>query len=193
MEFVDKAKGFLLSPTESFKSVEEDSLGDALKYSVVWFAIVGVLAAIVFTLASETMSSMPGQISGFGGANTWSNWGYALIPVVIVMVIVGGLIGLLVGGAWLHLWISVCGGRKGYTQTVKALAYGATPSYVLGWIPFLNFISGLWTLVLSILGIRELHGITTGRAVAAVLLGGIIIPAIIVGVALYYCLGSSLM
>lgn len=179
MGFVDKAKGLLLNPTKTFQGSKGDSLGDALKYAAVWFVILGVLAGIVFAAVIGTLASMYEQLPGLGQfVDTLSGWGYALVPVVIVMTVIGGIIGLIIGGAWTHLWVYVCGGRKGYGQTVKALAYGGTPGYVLGWIPFINFIGSLWALILSILGLRELHEISTGRAVAAVLLA-VLIPGIL--------------
>ena len=64
------------------------------------------------------------------------------------------------------------------TQTFKALMYGATPSLLLGWIPFINFLALIWALIVEIIGIRQLHEISTGRAVAAVILA-IIIPLVV--------------
>ena len=52
----------------------------------------------------------------------------------------------------------------------KAVLYSATPTVLLGWIPLISFIAVLWSLVLRIIGIRELHEITTGRAVLALIL-----------------------
>ena len=64
------------------------------------------------------------------------------------------------------------------TQTFKALMYGATPSLLLGWIPVIGFLAAIWALIVEIIGIRQLHEISTGRAVAAVILA-IIIPLVV--------------
>jgi hypothetical protein len=88
------------------------------------------------------------------------------------------------------------GGRKGFTQTIKAVMYGSTPILLFGWtsailgkpldindrlfsglipilIQFLLFgiqtITGIWFFVLEVIGIRQLHEITTGKAILAVL------------------------
>lgn len=119
--FVEKIRGFLLSPTETFRKTRPDTLGDGLEYAVIWYAILGIL------IIARWIPSFPIKIADLD---------LALIPLFFVMMIVFGVIALIIGGAWQHLWVYVCGGRKGYTQTVKALAYGLTPSYVLGWIPF---------------------------------------------------------
>jgi hypothetical protein len=57
--------------------------------------------------------------------------------------------------------------------------YGSTPRLLLGWIPFLGILFALWSLVLCVLGVRELHGISTGKAAVAVVVA-ILIPLIIV-------------
>ena len=72
----------------------------------------------------------------------------------------------------------VFGGRNGYRETLKALAFGDTPALLLGWIPMIGILAGIWALVLSVLGVRELQGISTGRALGAVLVA-VIIPLLI--------------
>jgi hypothetical protein len=73
------------------------------------------------------------------------------------------------------------GGRQGVGKTIIAIAYGRTPYLLLGWIPIINFIAMIWTLVVEIIGVRQLHGLTTGKAVIAVILA-IVIPLIVFGV-----------
>ncbi len=57
-----------------------------------------------------------------------------------------------------------------------------TPSLVLGWIPGVNIIAAIWALIVEIIGIKQLHELSTGKAVLAVIIA-IAIPAII-GIAL---------
>jgi hypothetical protein len=64
-------------------------------------------------------------------------------------------------------------------QTIKAIIYGHTPRLLLGWIPFVGFIFMLWSLVLGILGIRELQEISTARAILAVAIA-VMIPLILI-------------
>lgn len=43
--------------------------------------------------------------------------------------------------------------------------------YVVGWLPFIGGVIGsIWAIVLIIIGLRELHGMTTGRAAGVALL-----------------------
>ena len=69
------------------------------------------------------------------------------------------------------------GGRKGIEQTIKTLMYAMTPQYLFVWIPVVNLI---WALIVGIIGIRQLHELSTGKAVLAVITA-IVVPAIILG------------
>jgi len=55
-------------------------------------------------------------------------------------------------------------------QTIKAGMYGSTASLLFGWLPIINMIAVIWSLVTEIIGIRQLHEITTGRAILAMVL-----------------------
>ncbi len=46
---------------------------------------------------------------------------------------------------------------------VQALIYGATPALLIGWVPLAVIIASLWSLVVTIIGIRELHSPLPGQ------------------------------
>ena len=174
---VEKIKGFLFSPSETFDASKEDTLGDAFKYYIILLLIPALLSAVIAAVAFSLFAGffgmmLPGVMPALAGA------GAAVAFIVFIYVLIAGAIGVLIGGLWLHIWVYLVGGRKGLTQTFKALMYGATPSLLLGWIPFINFLALIWALIVEIIGIRQLHEISTGRAVAAVILA-IIIPLIV--------------
>lgn len=193
MSFWGKIKGFMASPTETFNTVKEEGWGGSIGYFaklLIIFAIllavviVAIFAAIWGLLEAFISAGVPG-LGGFLGLATEIIAVFALISVII-----GGIIGILVGSLWMHIWVYAVGGRKGVGQTIKSMAYGSTPALLLGWIPFLGIIGGIWSLVVSIIGIRQLHEISTGRAVLAYLLGALIIPLIIVIVIFIALLGA---
>ena len=82
------------------------------------------------------------------------------------------------------------GGKNGLLQTIKAVIYGDTPSLILGWIPIINVIAMIWSLIVGVIGVRQLHGLSTGKAVLAVILA-ILIPAVIIGI-LFATLGPMM-
>ncbi|MFH1294592.1 MAG: YIP1 family protein [Candidatus Aenigmatarchaeota archaeon] len=101
--------------------------------------------------------------------------GVGIAIAMYVMIIVGSFI----NAAFMHIFVYIVGGRKGYTSTFNAMAYASTPSLLLGWIPVVNIITGIWALVLEVKGIRTLHEITTGKAILAILLPVIILLGIV--------------
>ncbi len=113
--------------------------------------------------------------------------------LVFFLVLVGGLILAPVFAAWLHLWVWIVGGRKGFSQTLKAVMYGSTPGLLLGWIPIIGILFYLWAMVLAIFGIHELHEIDGGRAAFAVIIAVIIPLVIIVLIAAWLLVGSVAM
>lgn len=83
------------------------------------------------------------------------------------------------GGAIIHVFVFFGGGRKGITQTIKAYMFESTASLLFGWIPIINVIPMIWSIVTQIIGIRQLHGITTFRVINAIFILPIIFGMII--------------
>jgi len=100
---------------------------------------------------------------------------------------------ILIGSGVTHLCLMVVGGnRKGFEATFRAISYSYSAQlfYI---VPFIgNLVGGIYLLILTILGVREGHGITTGRAVLAVLLPVIVAVglAILIVISLPILIGS---
>ncbi|MDI6810781.1 MAG: YIP1 family protein [archaeon] len=179
LSIVERIKGFLFSPSKTFDASKEDMIGDAFKYYVVILMIPAVLLAIIAAVAFSLFAGMFGMFGvpamPFGAA-----MGPLLTVGVFILLLAGGLIGVFIDGLWLHLWVYLVGGRNGVVQTIKAVMYGATPSLLMGWIPIFNVIALIWALIVGIIGVRQLHELSTGKAILAVIVA-LIIPAIIIG------------
>jgi len=166
---------------ETFQKVKDEDLGPLMKYFVILTLIFSILMAVIMIgLSSAMLSILPVKLPFMAGT---AAGGLAAV-VTFITLLISLLIGLFIVAAIVHIFVYLLGGRKGYTQTVKAMGYGMTPSLLLGWIPFLNIIVGIWALIVEIIGIRELQEMSTGKAVLAVILPGIII-GIIVGIAMW--------
>ncbi|KCZ71423.1 hypothetical protein ANME2D_02153 [Candidatus Methanoperedens nitroreducens] len=177
MDLVEKVKGFLMEPTKTFDASKEDTLGEALKYYITLAAIYSAISALLFAF----VFTMSGSMMGFGDLGRMFGVGAGIAGAIAIflMVWIFLIIGIFIIGAIVHIFVYIVGGRKGITQTIKAFMYGQTPVLLFGWIPLIGPIAGIWALVLEVLGIRQLHELTTGRAILAVLLPIIIIMVII--------------
>ncbi|MCK9581346.1 MAG: YIP1 family protein [Methanoregula sp.] len=174
---VARAKGFLQSPVETFRQSKND---EPLAVFMYFGALLVFNAIISAGIAALGMATMP--MNGM-------SYGLAFPVRIFFMMLVGGFIVMLVFAAWLHLWVYIFGGRKGIMQTANALIYGSTPSLLLGWIPIIGFIFTLWSVVICILGIRELHEVSSMKATLAVAIA-VMIPVILLLVLAAYLMIS---
>ncbi len=172
MDFFEKMKGLLLEPSMTFDVLKEEPLEGAVKYYV---GIATVYSAI-FALMLGFASSFFGSMMGFGnlGMMLGAGAGIGAAITFFVVFITMAITGAFIGGAILHIFVYIAGGRKGITQTIKAEMYGSTASLLFGWLPIINIIALIWSLVTEIIGIRQLHDLTTGRAILALVLPMII-------------------
>ena len=154
MSLIKNVKGFLIEPSKTYYTSKEDTLGDATKYFVILvfiFAILNVISASVFLKLGLIEALL------FG-----------------IVILISKIVMIFIWGAILHIGVYIVGGKKGISQTIKALMYANTPALLFTVLVsiFLNgilvFVVWLWVLLLLILGIRQLQEITTNRALIAV-------------------------
>lgn len=167
----------LFDPVAFYRRVDpRGPIAPALLYAT----LIGVVAA-TFTLLWEL--AVPSPWGGIVPAETRAE----AIPSVVASLALWALtpiltpLAVLIGAAIYHLVLLVLGGpSQGYGGTVRATAYAAAPE-LLALVPFCGgFIAIPWLLVLYVIGLREVHGIQTGKAIAVVLIP-FLMCAILVG------------
>jgi len=173
MKYLKKGISFLRSPGVSFENEKETKLTEAFKYMLVLALVTTILGSLVTTMSMGFLTGMiPTYAEGLAA------------PMIFVISLVLGYLGLTIGsviwGLWLHLWAYVVGARNGLEQTLKAVVYGQTPPYLLGWIPLVNVFVAIWALVLHGMGIMKYHSITAGRTALAIIIA-LTIPTIVIG------------
>lgn len=172
-------KGFLVNPADTFRQAKNDEPGTVLPYFALLLLLHAVISAVLLSVFMIGTSPVPGAVTG----------GISGI-VIFLIILIGGFIGALVFGAWLHLWVYIVGGRRGIGQTIRTVMYGSTPSLLFGWIPFIGFFFTLWSLVLMILGISETQEISSLKATLAVALAVMIPLILIVIIAAFFMIAS---
>lgn len=160
------------SPVGLFRRLRE-------KPAAVQGVVVAVVAQALFSLGPQEAAPMP----GFEEVPTLGPVGDAVI----------GAIGFFIGIGAVHLVARWLGGRAGFPAALSALGLASTPLllyaplYVvaaitgLGGLAVLGMVAlGLWSVVLDVLAVRETYGVSTGRAIAALLLSGFVIVLAVV-------------
>jgi hypothetical protein len=89
---------------------------------------------------------------------------------VAYVVFLALLFGVFFVGFFLHLFVLLMDGKKGVRETIKTTMFAATPMLLIGWIPYVGAIGGIWSFVLLILGFRDNNGLSLEKSVIAALL-----------------------
>lgn len=163
MEIIKKVGLALSDPIKLFKNVAaEKGVKNALFYYMLLAAGYCVLNFIVLLLLSKAVYSPIALM-----------FGTTVATLLLVLAVVGYFLGIVlmfvIAGIY-HLFAMMFGTKKKYIETYKAAVYGATPSYLFGWVPYVGLIALIWTVVLQIFGIKELHKLSGGKAAAVVLI-----------------------
>jgi hypothetical protein len=177
MDFIEKVKGFLMEPSKTFDALKEEPIEEAVKY----YAVIAVIYSALLALMLAFAGNLVGNMMGFGnlGMMMGAGTGIGAAITFFVVFMISAIVGAFIGGAMLHIFVYIVGGRRGIAQTIKAGMYGSTPSLLFGWIPVINFIAIIWALVAETIGIRQLHELTTRKAILAVVILPIIIAIIL--------------
>jgi hypothetical protein len=176
---VEKARGFCLKPVETFRQSRNDDPEAVFPYFAALLLVNAILSAVI-------AAAVVGTIPVFAGLN----FGAPFPVIIFFAVLVAGFIFSLIFAAWVHLWVYLFGGRRGIMQTANAVIYGQTPRLLFGWIPVIGFLFVLWSLVLNIIGIRELQELSTMKATLVVAIA-VLIPLILIILAFAYFVISS--
>ncbi|HUI66797.1 MAG TPA: YIP1 family protein [Nitrospirota bacterium] len=163
-------KDVLFRPSVFFKRMPvTGGLTDPLLYAL----IIGMVGVIFFyfwqLLLQGTMQSMMmPEMRAAAGQNMFRGIGMAALAFFSPFLII---IGLFIASGILHVCLMlVKGSRAGFEATFRVVAYGYSTNILLV-IPFCGgLLAAVWAIVLTIIGLREAHETTGGKAAFAVFL-----------------------
>jgi hypothetical protein len=181
--FLSTLKEVLLSPTQFYRRMPTKG---GFKSPLIFGLILGVLGGVLALAWQRVFMFRLGQFQEIAMTH--------LVEITIALPLLV-LVGLYIISAIVHLCLVVVGGnRRGFEGTFRVIAYaGATDIFSI--IPFIgSLIAFIYTLIIAVIGLREGHGIGTGRAVLAVFLPFIAMAALflVVAIALLYKLSEFL-
>ncbi len=176
-DYTDPIRSFLLtfprvlfSPRAFFRDISGSrGIADPLIFAATCALIGAVLRGVFNTIARsipgmQVLATQTGFVSAAASVFTYS------------------MVGLLISTGVYHLLVMLLAGRNraGLEATFRVVAY-ALAVQVLGWLPLLNIVAGLYGLYLCAFGFQAVHSTTYQRAamVAALpllllLLGGLL-------------------
>ena len=161
--FFKTTKEILFSPAQFFR---KNATGQGYWSALIYCLIVAVIGwGVSMILQWHTFSRwIPVPV--------YSAIPYNLHLIVVTMALpIFVILSILVGSVITHICLFVVGGNKtGFQTTFRVICYSYC-GHLFAIIPVIgSTIGSFYTLILTIIGVREGHGISTGRAVLAVLL-----------------------
>jgi len=161
--FFKTTRNALFSPTLFFKRV---AAGRGYWSPLIYAMICGIIGLGVAVLWQRALFSQLFTIPRF----TFIPYSVYFTSIAVAMPLMV-VFSIFFGSAITHLCLMIVGGSKnGFQATFRAISYSYS-ARLFDIIPFIgSFIGSIYMFILTILGVREGHGITTGKAVFAVLL-----------------------
>jgi len=161
-------KEVVTNPVGFFSNLPDGSIGQPLLYGLIIYMIPGMLGLFLNLLlqGAALMTMIPAGEGGEAAIGMGAIWGMFFLFMVVVLPILI-LVFLFVYSGIAHLLLMLVGdGQRGFPVTFRIVCYGGTPQ-LLGFIPCVGFLAGIWALVLYVLGAIHGHNTDTWRAVVA--------------------------
>jgi hypothetical protein len=169
----------LFSPTRFFKKV---ATGEGYWTPLIYGIITGIIGrfADFFWTWLVVIPFLPPSIRNFLAIS----YTFALVIIIFSMPLWVAFSILLWSGITHFCLIIVRGSKKGFEGTFRAISYSYS-ARLFHIVPFIGSTIGfVYRIVLAIIGVREAHGITTGRALIAILLPLIVVVGIVIAILL---------
>ena len=171
--FINTVQGVVLQPVNFFSGIlRQGDFINPLIFAIICYEVAAILGGII--------------------AVAFGNQGFGGFIGDIILAPIFAAIGLFIGAGILHLLVMLIVGSRnsGFEATFRVGAYAAVTSLV-SWIPFIGWILGLYGIYLAIVGIREVHTTTTGKAALVVLIPVAVVILLVlilvaIGVALFF-------
>jgi hypothetical protein len=152
-QYFETGKNIIMKPVDFFKTMPvTGGYKDPLIFALITSVIMG-LGLTIITL------------------------GVGFLAIIFAPIAVA--ISVFLAALLLLVCAKMVGGTGTYEATMRVASY-ANIVNVIGWIPIVSIIGSIYGLVLTVLGMREIHKLTTAKAVIAVLIAIAIVFVIVV-------------
>jgi hypothetical protein len=174
--FISTVRRVVLQPVDFYRGIlRRGDFLNPLIFAIICYEVYSILSGIL-------------ALAGIGQQT------FAGFIVSLILAPIFAAIGLFIAAGILHLLVMliVGSGNSGFEATFRVGAYAAVTSLV-SWIPIIGWIASLYGIYLGIVGIREVHATTTGKAALVVLIPAAVVILLVlilvaIGAALFFSL-----
>ena len=172
--FIEAIKLFVTSPAEAFAQTKRSGdYASPLIFAVLvgWIGMaIGQLWGMLFN--ASMFSMFPGEMGDQMGAMAATSIGAFIGTLILAPIFVA--IGLFIWSGLLHLCVMLVGGlgesTSGFEGTFRVVSY-VTVAQFANIIPVVGgLIALVWSIILGVIGLTDLHRTTQGKATAAILI-----------------------
>jgi hypothetical protein len=172
--FIEAVKLFVTSPAEAFAQTKRS--GDYAS-PLIFAVLVGWIGVIISQLwgmlfNASLFSMFPGEMGEQMGAMAATSIGAFFFSVIIAPIIVAAT--MFIWSGIVHLCLMLVGGlnesTSGFEGTFRVISYAAVAQFA-HIVPIAGgLIVTVWTIILGVIGLSDLHRTTQGKATAAILI-----------------------
>ncbi len=174
--FINTVRNVITAPVGFFRGIRRE--GD-------------LVIPLIFAIICYEVAAILGGLLALVGISGQQGFGSFLASLVLAPIF--ATIGLFIGAGILHLLVMLIVGSRnaGFAGTFRVSAYSSVTSLV-SWIPVIGLIASLYGIYLAIVGVREVHNTSTGKAAIVVLIPAVVVILLIlvivalVGAALFF-------
>jgi hypothetical protein len=175
----ETTKTVLFKPTDFYRRLAPTGkMGDAILFAVIWFIFNGIVAALyglVFQGAQFGLMGLleqggfQGQENPFGPLGRGGAVGVSFVTNLVCTPVMGLVWMIILAGIYHLILMVVKGANQPFEATLRVVCY-ATSYMIWILIPICGGLIGwVYSIVLAIIGLNEVHKSGGGKAAAAVL------------------------
>ncbi|MDI3474013.1 MAG: hypothetical protein PWR30_336 [Candidatus Woesearchaeota archaeon] len=157
--FFGKIKNIFVNPREFFSGLNEQGIGKAFLYSLVFILIYQAIISLIFTEGAQVRA-----YAVLGEARVSIFYGWQMFSRLFIGSVIWRILLLFIFSLLLHIWIMIFKGSGSYEKTFQLVVYSRTPVWLLGWIPIVRILAWAYNVILLIIGTEKLHKIENKTA-----------------------------
>lgn len=168
--FVRATRGVLTQPASFFRGmVRQGDFVNPILYALICYEIYAVLSGIIGLVFGGIVSIGSGT-AGEQAAGVATSFGGFILGIIAAPFIAALILIIMAGIKHLLVMLIVGSSNAGFEATLRIQSYTfATRAF--WWVPIIGALVGFfYGIYLSIVGIREVHSTTTGKAALVVLI-----------------------
>jgi len=181
---VETVRLVLLEPSKTFAAMPPVGGFGAPLFFFVLCATVGGVASLGYQMALNAVNPSSATPEQQMLLNALASTAALGATIMVLPFFFAALV--FISSALTHLALMIVGGaKKSYEATFRVTCYAGGATAVLNLLPVCGALAAwVWNIVAMVIGLSEVHGISKGRALAAVLLPTLVCCALALGAAM---------